>query len=144
MKVKELLISFKKSIKVGFAYFHIGIFEILYILFCVFIYPRPTFYILDGMYYYAQLVSLFEDGDLFLYNNLRSFPLEIYEVTNQWSIGPAIFWTPFFLASRLLLLLIEIFLPSYYKLYPYNYLKFGIDIIFINLATIFYCYVGLK
>jgi len=61
----------------------------------------------DGQYYYAYLRSAVVDGDLNFKNELEHFSREI-EVTktgmvaNKYSIGPALFWLPFFLIGQML------------------------------------------
>jgi len=75
----------------------------------------------DGVYYYVYLPSLLLDGDLdfrdeyayfFAYDpakveRLLSNPTPIGRLPNQWPIGPAIFWSPFFLLAHLLALLLR-------------------------------------
>lgn len=70
----------------------------------------------DGVYYYAYLPSLLLDGDLdftdeYLYflayapdeaERIINNPTPKGVPPNQWPIGPAILWTPFFLLAHLL------------------------------------------
>ncbi len=118
--------------------------EIFYLLCCFVIYHGSTFYSFDGLYYFAQLISIFEDGDLDIYNNLKNFPLPIREKPNEWSIGPAIFWAPFYLIGHLIYdpgvcvyHSITGFYPEYMQVFYYN-------ICLVNLGTLFYTYLGLK
>ncbi|GAB6040855.1 hypothetical protein [Endothiovibrio diazotrophicus] len=62
----------------------------------------------DSVYYYIYLPSLFEDGDLDLANNLRDvygpdFQPELLpngRARNVFSVGPALFWSPFYLLAK--------------------------------------------
>jgi len=72
----------------------------------------------DSAHYYMYLRSLFFDGDidfsneiLHYYNadHLRSLITVTGLPGNQWSIGPAIFWTPFFLLAHGMTLLARAF-----------------------------------
>ncbi len=70
----------------------------------------------DGVYYYVYLPSLLLDGDLdfrdeyahfFAYDPARverllSNRTPVGRLPNQWPIGPAILWSPFFLLAHLL------------------------------------------
>jgi hypothetical protein len=62
----------------------------------------------DGPGYYAYLRSLVFDGDLDFRNEYRHFDFPVGKITptglvpNQWSIGPAILWAPFYLAVHAL------------------------------------------
>jgi hypothetical protein len=134
---KKFYIKVKKN-------FHIGFVEIFFLVCVIFIYPGPTFYSFDGLYYFAQLISIFEDGDLYLINNLKSFPLEISIRENFWSIGPAIFWSPFYLIGHLLFSITSLIFPSITNLYDEDILIFGLDIALVNIGTIFFVYLGLK
>ena len=84
--------------------------------------PRPDGSLLgsDGTYYYAYLPSVLLDGDLDFGNDFRVLmegePEKLaYSAShltpeglpaNQWSVGPAILWTPFFLLAHLVALLL--------------------------------------
>lgn len=71
----------------------------------------------DGIYYYVYLPSLLLDGDLdftdeYIYffafapgkaESIINNPTSQGVPPNQWPIGPAIFWSPFFLLAHLLL-----------------------------------------
>ncbi len=61
----------------------------------------------DGKYYYAYVRSLVIDGDLDLKNELQLFSASIITTqtgltANKFSVGPAIFWSPFFLITHLI------------------------------------------
>lgn len=61
----------------------------------------------DGKYYYAYAKSLVIDGDLDLKNELQLFSAPIITTrtgltANKFSIGAAIFWSPFFLLAHLI------------------------------------------
>lgn len=118
--------------------------EIIFLCCCIFLYYGPTSYSLDGYYYFAQLISLFEDGDLEIYNNLENFPYDIPIRINEWSFGPAVFWTPFYLLGRLLYPLINLLFPSIPEIYTEEVVKFRLNVGFINIGSLFYVYIGLK
>ncbi len=136
-KLKKLFTKTKSFLYIGFL-------EIFFLTCVIIIYSGPTFYSFDGLYYFAQLISIFEDGDLYLLNNLESFPLEISIWPNHWSIGPAILWAPFYLIGHLLFFIISLFFPFIINLYDVDLLIFGLDIALVNIGTIFYVYLGLK
>ena len=54
-----------------------NMFDLFFIACYVFLSHGPSFYSFDGLYYFAQLISIFEDFDLNIYNNLKNFPLPI-------------------------------------------------------------------
>ncbi|MHA1490648.1 MAG: hypothetical protein ACTSRI_13450 [Promethearchaeota archaeon] len=108
------------------------------------IYHGSTFYSFDGLYYFSQLISIFEDGDLDIYNNLKNFPLPIRKVPNQWSIGPALFWAPFYIVGHLFYNPGVFIFSTVTGFYPEYMLIFYFDICLVNLGTLFYTYFGLK
>ena len=65
----------------------------------------------DGFYYYAWLQSVWKDGDVDFENEYRQYglgeepsvavPLDTGYRRNNFSIGPAVLWSPFFLAGDL-------------------------------------------
>lgn len=63
----------------------------------------------DGVYYFIYLPSVWLDGDLDFLNNLRVIygagfdpPRTVTGLApSQWSVGPAILWTPFYLIGHL-------------------------------------------
>ncbi|HJX52943.1 MAG TPA: hypothetical protein VJ801_09280 [Polyangia bacterium] len=68
----------------------------------------PHYLFPDGQGYYAYLPSLFFDGDLQLFNEFLYMripvPLALTEtgyISNNWQIGAALLWTPFFLLGKL-------------------------------------------
>lgn len=126
------------------SFFHIGSFEIFFLVCCVIMYYGPTIFSHDGFYYFAQLISIFEDGDLYIYNNLESFPVETFIKGNEFSIGPAIFWAPFYLIGHLFLSLLSLIFPQVLSVFPEDLLIFGLDVGLCNLGTMFYAYLGLK
>ena len=66
-----------------------------------FLFVNPYYLFPDGQGYFSYLSSLFYDGDIDLYNdfvNMRiPIPLALTQtgyISNNWSAGTAIFWTP--------------------------------------------------
>jgi len=146
MEFKNKLLNFLQfSIgKIG-SFLHVGWFELFFFVCCIIIYYGPTCYSLDGYYYFSQLISIFEDGDLDIYNNLANFPVENIEIrVNAWSIGPAIFWAPFYIIGHLAFLIATSIFPSLIGMFPEELLIFGLDVGLANLGTIFYAYLGFK
>lgn len=135
--IKEKVLQFTKT-------WIIGKVEVFFLICYIFLSPGPSFYSFDGFYYFAQLISIFEDFDLNIYNNLKKFPLPIQKRPNEWSIGPAVFWTPFYLIGHFFYYIhneIGYFLfgwrPQYVDVFWFN-------ICVVNFGTIFYTYLGLK
>ncbi|MHA1803867.1 MAG: hypothetical protein ACTSU4_04975 [Promethearchaeota archaeon] len=121
-----------------------NMFDLFFIACYVFLSHGPSFYSFDGLYYFAQLISIFEDFDLNIYNNLKNFPLPIQKRPNQWSVGPAIFWAPFYIIGHFFYYIhnqIAFFLfgwtPPYVNVFWFN-------ICVVNVGTIFYTWLGLK
>lgn len=135
------MINFLKKIK---NFVRIDFLEIFFLLLCIIIYPGPTFYGHDELYYFDQLISIMEDGDLEIYNNLAKFPLNVYIRNNYYSIGPAIYWSPFYVLGHIIFNINISIFPSIINLYPADILIFGLDVALANIETIFYTYVGLK
>jgi len=128
----------------------VGFFELFFIVWVILLFPGPTSYGHDSLFYFAQLISLFEDGDLDLVNNLASFPVEnvlIYH-TNFYSIGPALFWAPFYLIGNFFFSILIFFFPFINNMlartYGSNAVSYGLNIALCNLGTLFYTYLGLK
>ena len=98
----------------------------------VYIFLNPYRLYPDGQGYYSYLPSLFVDGDIDFYNEFTQMripvPLAVTPtgyISNIWSFGSAFFWTPFYVAGKLLATVDE---------YPYgNWYWF-----WINLGTIAY------
>ncbi len=136
-KLKEKNLKIKSSIYIGF-------FEIFFIVYCFIFHFSPTFKSLDGIYYYIQMISLLEDGDLYLLNNLMALPFKIDIAVNHWPIGTGLFWIPFYLIAQLLLQITLLLFPLITQYYPRNVLVFGVNIAAVNIGTITYAYLGLK
>ena len=145
MSVVNLILSFLKSKRYKIkSFLTIYSTEIFFLTCCFFIYFGSTIYGFDEYYYFAQLISIFEDGDLYLYNNLKNFPIPVKRVPNQWSIGPAIFWAPFYIVGHIFydtgVFVYSLLTGSY----PDYILIFYYNICLVNLGTLFYTYLGLK
>jgi len=106
----------------------------------------------DGVGYYAYVRSFFMDGDLDFRNEYshgnRTFldgtfsgmppPTKTGHVPNQWSVGPAVLWTPFFLIGHSIAFLLNklgwnVAVDGYSK--PYLYA--------ISIGTAIYGFIGL-
>ena len=119
------------------SFIHKNFFEILFLICCIIFYYGCTISIIDEYYYLAQLISIFEDGDLDIYNNFSYFTLPH---KNYWSIGPALFWAPFYLIGRFFFFLITTIFPFMTEIYS----VYLFDVCLANLGTMFYTYLGLK
>lgn len=97
----------------------------------------------DGQYYYSYLRSTIIDGDLNFANELAYFrrPIILTNtglVANKYSIGPSLFWSPFFALAHIITLVFHTFIPGiqpdgYSTLYQ----------IFTGLGSVFYAACGL-
>src|SRR5688572_24021057 len=90
---------------------------VLFLIFCV-VALKPGLLILDGLAYFSYLPSLFLDHDLNFWNeftfggaikpqaqNVRGITPAGY-VSNHWSIGPALLWSPFWLIGHWMTLIL--------------------------------------
>jgi len=120
---------------------------LLFYLFFLFFQIHPSLVNPDGIGYYAYVRSLFLDGDLDFFNEFEALgiiPPFIYQtptglVGNQYPIGSAVLWVPFFLLGHLYTLLSPYFYPL--PLRPDGYSVFYLT--FIALGTSFYGALGL-
>jgi len=140
----KLIKFFKSTIRKIFSFLHIGFIEIIFLICCVILWYGPKGYTIDGYYQLVQLVSIFEDGDLDIYNNLANWPYNIPIMDNQWSFGPAILWAPFYLIGHLVFNIVTTIFPSLLNIWGGERLIFLLDVSLANLGTMFYIYVGLK
>ncbi|MBN1622187.1 MAG: hypothetical protein JW871_06315 [Endomicrobiales bacterium] len=70
---------------------------------------NPYYLFPDGQGYFSYLPSMFFDGDMDFYNDFKHMgipiPLAITAngyISNNWSFGTAFFWSPFYLAGKIL------------------------------------------
>ncbi len=109
--------------KAGFLKWSTGIVFAGYILLTVLYYflgylenPDQRIKGFDSVYYYIYLPSTFFDGDLNFTNELtRLYPSGLKQLTdsglprNLFSVGPAVFWSPFFILAHILTLISRLF-----------------------------------
>ncbi|MFH1368069.1 MAG: hypothetical protein ABII64_02955 [Elusimicrobiota bacterium] len=78
------------------------------IILFAYIFVNPYYLFPDGQGYFSYLPSLFHDGDLQLFNDFAGMripvPLALSPtgyISNNWPVGAAFFWSPFYLAGKL-------------------------------------------
>ncbi len=82
---------------------------VLMVVAAAYLFLTPAYLFPDGQGYCAYLPSLFFDGDLHFYNDFTAMripvPLALTStghISNNWPFGAAFFWSPFYLAAKLL------------------------------------------